>query len=281
MELSSPLFEGLATLNEIGFSLYPALVKSVPTTLDTQVFARHLVFVLISLFITPSDLLIEVFTPTLNNAFHYLLMGGISTGILQLSYFGFEELPLDLSMPIYYSYPWLIIGFAIFAFERKQPLKFLPFLIAAYIVMIIAFKPNMEKIKKITELPEEKRKTKYLAVASLIAATCLVGVMFILYQSGFETVGTGSIRNHLGGLLLMIGYFVYNKICPDLDWAVWSKLLFFNGIIGYLSFLFRVNSMKFVPEIYYGIFVFIGTIIAYYIAKQYPHLQRKESKDFS
>jgi hypothetical protein len=82
-------------------------------------------------------------------------------------------------------------------------------------------------------------------------------------------------------LLLMIGYFVYNKICPDLDWAVWSKLLFFNGIIGYLSFLFRVNSMKFVPEIYYGIFVFIGTIIAYYIAKQYPHLQRKESKDFS
>jgi hypothetical protein len=281
MELSSPLFEGLATLNEVGFSLYPALVKSVPTTLNTQVFARHFVFVLISLFITPSNLLVEVFSPTLNNAFHYLLMGGISTGILQLSYFGFEELPLDLSMPIYYSYPWIIIGFAIFAFERTQPLKFLPYLIVAYIVMIMAFKPNMEKIKKITELPETKRNTKYLAIASLFGATFLVGVMFILYQSGFETVGTGSIRNHLGGLLLMTGYFIYNKISPDLDWAVWSKLLFFNGVIGYLSFLFRVNSMKFVPEIYYGIFVFIGTVIAYYIAKQYPHLQRKESKDFS
>lgn len=281
MELSSPLFEGLATINEVGFSLYPALVKSVPTTLNTQIFARHFVFVLISLFITPSNLLVEVFSPTLNNAFHYLLMGGISTSILQLSYFGFEELPLDLSMPIYYSYPWIIIGFAIFAFERTQPLKFLPYFIAAYIAMIIAFKPNMEKIKKITDLPEPKRTTKYLAIAALFAATCLVGVMFILYQSGFETVGTGSIRNHLGGLLIMIGYFLYNKISPDLDLAVWSKLLFFNGVIGYLSFLFRVNSMKFVPEIYYGIFVFIGTIIAYYIAKQYQHLQRKEGRDFS
>ena len=280
MELSSPLFEGLATINEVGFSLYPALVKSVPTTLDTQVFARHLVFVLISLFITPSNLLTEVFTPTLNNAFHYLLMGGISTSILKLSYFGFEELPLDLSMPIYYSYPWIIIAFAIFAFERTQPLKYLPLLIVTYIAMIIAFKPNMNKIKKITELPEEKRKVKYLALTSLIGATALVGIMFILYQSGFETVGTGSIRNHLGGLLLMIGYFIYNKISPDLDWQIWAKLLFFNGAIGYLSFLFRINSMKFIPEIYYGSFVFIGTIIAYYITKQFPALRRKEGKDF-
>lgn len=280
MELSSPLFEGLAIVNEVGFSLYPALVKSVPTNLDTQVFARHLVFVIISLFITPQNLLTEVFTPSLNNLFHFGVMGTLATAILQLSYFGFEELPLDLSMPIYYSYPWLIIGFAALGFKRKQPLKFLPFLVIAYIVMIATFKPNMEKIKKITDLPEEKRKTKYLALFCLVAATVLVGVMFLLYQSGFETVGTGSIRNHLGGLVLMLGYFIYNKISPDLNLATWAKLLFFNGAIGYLSFLFRVNSMKFVPEIYYGIFVFIGTILAYLIAERYPELRRKEAKDF-
>jgi hypothetical protein len=93
-------------------------------------------------------------------------------------------------------------------------------------------------------------------------------------------MGTGSIRNHLGGLLLMIGYFIFNKVSPDLDWQVWAKLLFFNGVIGYLSFMFRVNSMKFIPEIYYGIFVFIGTIIAYFISKRVPYLQRKEGKGF-
>ena len=281
MELPSPIFEGAAIINEIGFSLYPALVKSVSTTLDTQIFARHLVFVIISLLITPTDLLTEVFSPSLSNAFHYLLMGGLSTSILKLSYFGFEELPLDLSMPIYYSYPWIIVCFAVFAFERKQPIVYLIPLTLAYIAMILTFKPNMDKIKKITDLSEEKRNTKYLAIISLIGATFLVGIMFILYQSGFETVGTGSIRNHLGGLLLMAGYFIYNKVCPDLDWQVWAKLLFFNGVVGYLSFLFRVNSMKFVPEIYYGIFVFIGTIIAYLITKNYPSLQRKEGKDFN
>lgn len=280
MELSSPLFESLAIINEVGFSLYPALVKSVKTTIDTQVFVRHLVFVGISLFITPSNLLSEVFTPSVNNVFHYLIMGGLSNMILALSFFGFEELPLDISMPIYYSYPWIIVCFALFFFKREQPLKYLPFLIIAYIAMIATFKPNVKKINKLTALPEHKRKTKYIALLAITIATLLIGVMFLLYQSGFETVGTGSIRNHLGGLLLMVAYFIYNNLSPDLNISTWLKLLFFNGAIGYLSFMFRINSMKFVPEIYYGIFVFIGTMIAYLIVKQFKYLQRKDGKDF-
>lgn len=278
--IGTPYFEILALLTETSLCLSPAVIKTVDTTVETSVLIKLLVYVLMSfLLLAPKDLK-SVTDPSFKNVMHYLSLGLIYFTILSLTYFGFKELPLGTGMSINYSFPVILALLSHYLLGYEQPLIFVPFFIIAYILMLYTLFPKKHHIEKFITFDKEKQTQKYKAIAALALGSLLSCVSFVLRKTGFDTHETSTIRTNIGALLLSLFYFISLQKTPDLRPTVWIKLILFNITIGYIISKFRSLAFNSVSEVYYGIFVFLGAILAYKISLYLPHLRHIESEDF-
>jgi hypothetical protein len=278
--IGTPYFEILALLTETSICLSPAVIKTVDTTVETSVLIKLLVYVLMSfLLLAPKDLK-SVSDRTFENLTHYLLLGLIYFTILSLTYFGFKELPLGTGMSINYSFPIILAIVSHFSLGYEQPLIVVPFFVIVYILMLYTLFPKKAHIEKFNSMQSEKQHQKYKAIAALALGSLLSCVSFILRKTGFDTHETSTIRTNIGALLLSLAYFTSTRKMPDTRPTVWLKLILFNITIGYIVSKFRSLAFNSVSEVYYGIFVFLGAILAYKISEYLPHLRDIESEDF-
>jgi drug/metabolite transporter (DMT)-like permease len=280
MLFPSPVFEISALLNETILSLYPAVIKAVKTDTETMVLVRNITFCVLGFLLAkPEDIKIA-FEPSFKNASHYLMMGSISFLVLTFAYNGFKELPLEICMPIFYSYPWIILLMGMYL-GRKEPIMYVIPMVITYAMMIYFMKPTLKQIEHLKSFPPEKRNKKYLAILGCVAAAILSGANFFIYKSGIENHSTGTLRTFLGTLIISICYMIYNKRLPDLQLSVWLKLLFFNGCIAFVASRFKIASIKDVPEIYYASFIFMGALIGYAVGEKVEFFKQKSSEDFN
>jgi len=279
MLFSSPAFEISSLLNEAIISLYPSVVKGINTDTSTLVLGHNLVFCVLATLLAKSADVKSAFELSFTNASHHIMMGGISFLLSTFAYNGFKELPLEICMPIFYSYPWvnLILGLYL---GRKEPIGYILPMVITYVMMLYFMKPTSKQIERLQTFPPEKRNTKYLAIVGCVVAALLAGIIFFIYKSGIENHSTGTLRTFFGALIISICYFIYNKRTPDLRVPVWLKLLFFNGCIAFAASRFRVAAIKDVPEIYYASFIFMGALIGYAVGEKVELFKQKSSEDF-
>jgi hypothetical protein len=279
MLFTSPVFEISALLNETILALYPALIKVVNTNTETTVFSRNICFCILAFILAKPSEIKGAFEPSLHNVAHHLMMGGLSFLTLTLAYNGFHELPLEICMPIFFSYPWFILLLGFLLGRDEPPVYIIPTIIS-YVLMLYFMKPRQKQIERLQSFPPEKRYTKYLAILGCIGAALLVGANFFIYKSGIESHSTGTLRTYFGALIISIVYFIYNQRLPELDTHKWAKLIFFNGCIAFVASRFKIASIKHVPEIYYASFVFMGALIAYAVGEKIDFFKQKSSEDF-
>ena len=276
----APYFEILSLLTEISLCLSPLVIKSVGTTVETTVLIKVMVYVLIAFIISSPKDFKSVTELSFSNLIHYIIMGSLSFITLSLTYFGFKELPLSLSMLINYSFPIVLVLISHFFLGYPQPLYILPFFILAYIVMVYNLKPHVKQVEQFQTMNKEKKYMKYKAIAALILGSTLTSIGFIIKKMGFDSHETGMIRANLGALIISILMFIKSAKAPDLRPDIWLKLLIFNILIGYIISKFRSLAFNSVSEIYYGIFVFLGALVAYKISVYHPKLRPNEPIDF-
>ena len=276
----APYFEILSTLTEIALCLSPAVIKTVNTTVETGVLIKVLVYILIAFLLAPPKDYKSIFELSFSNLLHYIVLGSISFITISLTYFGFKELPLSTSMSINYSFPIILVLISQFFLGYDQPLYFLPIFIGAYITMLYILRPTQQHIEKFNNMDKDKKTLKYKAIAALILGSAVSCVRFVLRKTGLDSHETSMIRSNIGALIISIAFFFSNNKLPDLRPEIWIKLLLFNIFIGYIVSKFRSLAFNSVPEIYYGIFIFIGTAIAYGISEHLPNLRQIEADDF-
>jgi len=278
--LGTPYFELLALLTETSICLSPAVIKTVNTTVETTVLIKVLVYILMSfLLVAPKDLK-SIMDPSYQNAAHFLALGALYFTTLSLTYYGFKELPLGTGMSINYSFPIILVLIGQYALGSEQPLILLPAFILAYVFMLYVLFPKKNHIEKFNSLDKEKKQNKYKAIVGLVIGTFLSCVSFILRKTGVDSHETGMFRTNIGALILSIGYFLITQKMPDMKPAVWVKLILFNVLIGYIISKFRSLAFNSVSEIYYGIFIFLGAVVAFKISEYLPNLRHVESEDF-
>jgi len=146
--------------------------------------------------------------------------------------------------------------------------------------MVYNLKPNTKHIEKFNIMHKEKQHIKYKAVFALLLGSFFTSIGFILRKIGFDSHESGMIRTNVGALIISLIMFIKTQKMPDLRKEVWLKLLIFNILIGYVISKFRSLAFNSVPEIYYAIFVFLGSVIAYKISDYMPHLKHTEAEDF-
>jgi len=219
-------------------------------------------------------------TISAKNLLHYGFLGALSYLTISLAYYGYKELPTDTSVSVVKSYPIAVLFIAIFFLGHEQPIYYFPFFIAAYILMMFILRPKDHHIELFNDMSDEKKKTKLWALGALFSSMILSTTFYIFRQKGIDSHETNLIRTNIGSLLTSLGYFFSTGTTPDLRKEVWIKLIIFNIFVGYVIQKFHSTAVSTTPIVYYGTFMFIGAILAYYIKEYLPNLTSSESADF-
>ena len=87
--------------SETVLSLYPILIKKVPTNLDTQTLARFLIYPIAALIVGGIKPLVNAYSHgTVTN----LLDGSDNVAHIASSYLAFQQLPAGIAMSLFYTY---------------------------------------------------------------------------------------------------------------------------------------------------------------------------------
>jgi len=275
----TPYFEIVSLLTEVSLRLSPSVIKGIDINVETATLVKILVYLCIALSIsTPKDIS-RITEFSFDNISHYILLGTLSFVATTLTYFGYKELPLQTSMIISSSFPILLI--IIYQFLGiEQPVIYIPFFLIAYFLMVYFLRPKPHHIEKFSQMNIEKKHTKYKAVGALILGSLIGCTSLALRKLGYDTHETSTIRTNLGALILSASYFTVSKQLPEFKAELLIKLILFNIFIGYVVSKIRSIAFETVPEVYYGIFVFVGTIIAFNITEIVPYFNISDSFDF-
>lgn len=286
--------------SEIALSLYPQLIKLVPTTIEIQTAVRLITYSILSI--------IGVF---LNNNYRnipgissisiykIILMGVVNIVHIFSSYYSFKTLSSGFSYSLFYLYPiFNFIGRSLFNNEYIKPINYLYILTAISGVYYIYYTENpdktdntIEKLIDINPSTSNKSTLKYGIIAGILCAFTETLIYFMV-RNDVPTVSPfiQIIKTYLlGGIfsIIYIGKLFWdrynstneeikngteNKIINqnviiedklDLSWEYWLTLILFNSLIGFLGYVFRFFTIPKLSTIVFNSLIFIGVIFAY------------------
>lgn len=246
--------------SEVLLSLYPILIKVVPTNFDTQLLSRFATFTFISLLFYKGQTI---------NIPKSLFYGSVTLFHVAVSYVAFSVLSAGTAMTLFYTYPIMnVIAGALFLHEKVSAISIF-FLALGFIGTYLISKeiPNEEvKGEKIVDIPQS-----YAVLAGLLAAFSET-LMFLVVR---ETNSTNPIDSMLalypGAFVLFSIYLLFrNRINTiDTNFNNITKLTLFNTFIGFVGYAVRFYSINSVSTIVFSLLSFVGVISSYIFGKYF------------
>jgi len=259
-------------------SLYPILVKRVPTTLFTQWLARFLTFPLLAWLLGPASEGKAIWTDP------YEAMVATINGVLQLlhvgvSYLSFRLLPAGTALSLFYMYPFLnVLAGALFFGEPITLLTVVLLGIAFYGVYWIARsepeagpEPKAGEPKAGPEAEEPFRPSdpsstyRWGVVMALLAAvTETVIFVFVRWNKMAQRSPFYTIQHlYPSGLVFLLLYAFSQPEKVDTSPVNWLYLLGFNAVLGFTGYLARFYAIPKLPTIVYSLLSLIGVSTGY------------------
>ena len=257
--------------SETVLSLYPILIKKIPTNLDTQTLARFLIYPLAALVVGGFKPLINAYS---HGAAKNMGLGAVNVVHIASSYLAFQQLPAGIAMSLFYTYPlWNLIGASI-VFGEPFPWHLF------HIVLIALFGTGLVAFSRTPAEKEENKAINWIGVAAALGAAFTETLLFLSVKSVPKETPYFSVHQiYLGGLPILIGYLLYkhfnskatteeqvtNKKESVIDWSwkTWLPLLAFNGILGFAGYVLRFWSIPRLATILYSILSMFGVLAAF------------------
>ena len=253
----------LVLLSEGILSLYPILIKTVPTNLVTQWFARFLVFPLLALSVAsskdiPSWSSMTVFAGLLN-----LIHIGTS-------YLSFSLLPAGIALSLFYLYPLFNVLAGSIFFNEPLTLFSIGLLLVALVgVYLLSMKPSETPSDTPSETPSDTPSdtpsyTLGVVCALLAALTETLLYVFVRWNkqasaSPFYTI----LQLYPVGLLAIILSLAVKPTMLDLNPRHLLYLFGFNATIGFVGYASRFYAIPKVPTIVFSLLSFVGVLFGY------------------
>jgi len=255
--------------SETVLSLYPILIKKVPTNINTQTLARFLIYPIAALIVGGLKPLASAYsTHPLKN----LALGSANVAHIVSSYFAFQQLPAGIAMSLFYTYPlWNMIG-ASLVFDEPFPWHLAPIVLVAILGATIVAFSRTDKEKA------EGKSVNWVGVIAAIGAALTETILFLSVKSVPKETPFFSIHQlYLGGLPILAAYLLYkawaeqeektstSTSIPVIDWrsSTWLPLLAFNGILGFAGYVLRFWSIPRLSTIMYSVLSMFGVLAAF------------------
>ena len=276
--------------SEIALSLYPQLIKLVPTTIEIQIAVRcitYSVLALLGYFIngSSSGKAIESISKKskTSSIFFYLLMGIVNIFHIASSYISYKILPSGIAYSLFYTYPiFNLLCRTIFFNESIQSINYL-YIIIAIIGVYLIYSDSDSKNNTISNntIPnntiESSYKESYDFITKFTSKDTLVGLvsgigsafteslMYLMVKADVSSISPfiQVLKTYVLGGILSIGYLIKNLDKINLDWHYWTTLILFNALVGFVGYVIRFFTIPRLTTIMFNSVIFIGVIFSY------------------
>ena len=243
-------------VSEVLLSLYPILVKVVPTNFDTGLLSRFAVFTAASLvFYSGQPIhLGKVFLYGLVTLFHVVV-----------SYIAFSNLSAGTSMSLFYTYPIMNIIAGLLFLGETISFHAIFFVLLGFAGTLLLSQeiPNEEvKGEKPIEVPQS------LAVWAGLLAAFSETLMFLVVRDTKTTNPIDSMLQLYPGAFILFGlYVLLGQRTIDTNPVNLAKLGLFNLIIGFGGYSLRSYSINKVSTVVFSLLSFVGVLSSYAFGK--------------
>lgn len=256
--LSGP--EQIVIGSEFFLSLYPILIKLVPTTLPTQLLSRATTFAgAAAVPATPVDFAAVFGSPA---ALTRTAAAGLLTlGHTAASYAAFATLSAGVSMSLFYTYPlWNLLA-AKFVFGEPIQGKSIPYILSGILgTFLVSTRGFTDEVGGLVKAPL----TAGWGVAAALAAALTETAMYFVVKERDSATPWQSLLELYGGaaawLLAAIPLF---GLRIDFGAAVWAKMVAFNVLVGFAGYALRFFAVPRVKTEIFGLLSFAGVLSAF------------------
>ena len=226
---------------------YSLLIKSVKTTLSTQLLARMATY-------TVGALTLGTYfqrLPSISLS-HLLSMGVLNTAHVASSYYAFKELSTPVSLSLFYMYPIFNIILSSICLNEKIPISTLPWIALAFIGSLFIIFPE--------KLEVDRQKTA--GYVSIFISAITESLIYIAVRSKYEiTEMQGTFHLYAGGLIAILLGRLFNVIEPfDFNIEIWKQLLSFIFLVGFFGLLAVFISIPKLPVEVFAALSFFGVL---------------------
>jgi drug/metabolite transporter (DMT)-like permease len=244
--------------SEAALSLYPILIKTVPTNLTTQLLSRFLVYSGLAYFLA-SETDVSLTWGTTHGIVRSSLLGFLTLLHVGTSYYAFQQLPAGVSMSLFYTYPiWNLIGAAIGFGETFTLVQVLLVTLGFVGAVLVAYGNK--------ETDPQKKKDPFNwkgLLAGLLAALTESAIYFAVRTAERPSPFYAVLELYPMALLVMIGFAVVSKTSVDTRPEVWARMLSFNTLIGFIGYCLRFYAIPRLPTVMFSLLSFVGVISSF------------------
>ena len=274
--------------SEIALSLYPQLIKLIPTTIEVQVAVRcitYSILAIIGYYITQNNNKTKIISSTKTLS----LTSGIVMGLVNIihiisSYMCFNILSSGVGYSIFYIYPiFNLLGRTLIYNEKINIINYIYIIIAIIgVYLIYKTKSNAvleplqnENDKNSKKQPENNLidyiidnlniKNKNIGIAAGIVSALTESIIYFMVKDDVVSASPfiQLLKTYLLGGILSIIYLIKNLNYIDLDYHYWITIILFNSIIGFVGYLLRFIMIPRLSTLLFNSLIFIGVIFSY------------------
>lgn len=240
--------------SEMTLALYPILIKTIPTTLDTQLFYRFLVFTVFGFMFASSKDILQTWG-TASGLFRSLSLGILTLFHVAVSYYAFEQLPTGTAMSLFYTYPiWNLLGAMLGFQESFQPIS--------VVLILLAFLGTLLIAKETKD--EEKKEIHWKGISAALLSAITESAMYFAVRTAAQPNAFFSILElYPAAFVYLIGYLLYTKVPVDISTKTVQPLVLFNLLIGFIGYAVRFYAIPRVSTIVFSLLSFFGVIASF------------------
>jgi len=246
--------------SEFVLSLYPILIKLVRTNLSTQVFTRLLTFVAgASAMSSKAD-----WASTWGSQVavgRSIGLGAITLLHIFVSYIAFSSLSAGVAMSLFYTYPmWNLIGAKAFFGEDVKAKSY------AYVALGIlgTFLVSTRGVKDDLRGLVQNRYGAFIGIAAALAAALTESAMYFAVRTNEEkNPWAPTLEMYGGALVCIIPLILFGILKIQWSASVWTKIILFNLLIGFVGYSLRFYSIPKVNTETFGLLSFVGVFSSF------------------
>jgi len=273
--------------SEVALSLYPQLIKLIPTTIEVQVAVRCITYSILAIIgycITRNTQTTQSKTTITSSTNSLTFTSGLIMGIVTImhiisSYMCFNILSSGVGYSIFYMYPiFNLIGRTLIYNEKIDIVNYIYIIIAiigVYLIYKNKNKPDtsLEPLQNQNEnqnLPDNLNqilniKNKNIGISAGIISALTESIIYFMVKDNPISVSPfiQLLKTYLLGGILSTIYLIKNLNSIDLDYHYWITIILFNAIIGFVGYLLRFIMIPRLSTLLFNSLIFFGVIFSY------------------
>lgn len=188
-------------------------------------------------------------------------LGAITLLHIFVSYIAFSSLSAGVAMSLFYTYPmWNLLGAKAFFGENIQAKSYAYVALGVLGTFLVSTKGVKDDLRGLVQ----NRYGALIGIAAALAAALTESAMYFAVRTNEEkNPWAPTLEMYGGALVCIIPLILFGILKIQWSASVWTKIILFNLIIGFVGYSLRFYSIPKVNTETFGLLSFVGVFSSF------------------